>query len=119
MAGEDGYISYRNERQRRNVFKKKVEGMVGVFSRRDRFEIIYRILKNCEIATQKTRIMYNSNLSYEQLQKYIKFLVSINLLEEIEKDGKTFYQINESGKEFIDEYRRLMSMLRTNKTGRL
>jgi len=93
--------------------------MVRVFSRRDRFEIIYRILRNCEIATQKTRIMYKSNLSYEQLQKYIKFLVSINLLEEIEKDGKTFYQINESGKEFIDEYRSLMNMLRTNKTGRL
>jgi len=77
------------------------------------------VFRNYEIATQKTRIMYKSNLSYEQLQKYIKFLVSINFLEEIEKDGKTFYQTNESGKKFIDAYRSLMNMLRTNKTGRL
>jgi len=83
--------------------------MSKTFSRRGRFEIINEVLSLCCTPTQKTHILYKCNLSYEQLKKYLDFLVSNNLLASFERDGKDFYQITENGKRFIEEHERLKS----------
>jgi len=85
--------------------------MAKTFLRRGRFEIINEILLLCRTPTRKTRILYKCNLSYEQLKKYLDFLVSNNLLKSFERDGKDFYEITENGRRFIEEHERLSKFL--------
>ena len=81
--------------------------MTSSFIKRTRFEVMYEILSFCRSPRQKTHIMYKCNLSYEQLQKYIEFTVSSNLLKKSEENGKALYQITEHGENFIHEYEQL------------
>jgi len=74
--------------------------------RRSSTDIIHDILSLCQIPRKKTCIMYQSNLSYQQLQRYIKMLILEEMLGELEVDGKPFFQTTESGKTFVEEYKR-------------
>lgn len=49
--------------------------------KRGRIEIMAQILALCIEAKRKTRIMYQTNLSYAQLKAYIALLTSKNLLD--------------------------------------
>jgi len=72
---------------------------------------MYRIISLCLTLQQKTGIMYKCNLSYEQLQKYLEFLVDNNLLEILRKDGKEYYQATGYGEKFVCEYEKLKNIL--------
>ena len=48
--------------------------------KRDTIEIIAKILIEAETGLNKTRIIYNSNLNYQQLQLYLKILLMKKLL---------------------------------------
>ncbi len=85
--------------------------MESDFGKRGRFEILYGILSVCRKPAKKTSILYRCNLSYSQLQKYLDYLVSHTLLGSQENEGRRFFQITEKGKEFLDEYERLTSLL--------
>lgn len=82
-----------------------------VFTRRGRLEIIYNILSLCQRPVQKTYIMYQVNLSYAQLQKYIKYLVQANLLELNKNEHEDLYIITEKGQNLIEEYKKLLELL--------
>ena len=81
------------------------------FVRRGRFEIINEILTLCRTPTQKTHILYKCNLSYDQLQKYLGFLIENDLLTFFEKGGKSFYKTAKHGENFLDEHRNLVRFL--------
>jgi len=77
------------------------------FVRRGRFEIVNEILTLCKAPTQKTHILYKCNLSYDQVRKYLDFLVSNNLLESFSKDGRNYFQTTKKGRKFTEEHKRL------------
>jgi len=85
--------------------------MAEIFIKRGRFEIVYEILSLCRVSVQKTRILYRCNLSYEQLLKYIEYLIGKDLLMTFKNEGKDFYQITENGKAFIEGYEQIQGLL--------
>ena len=52
-----------------------------IANRRSNIQIIADMLRLGEAG--KTEIMYSANMSYFQLQKYLKFLLELKLIEEI------------------------------------
>jgi len=86
--------------------------MKAIFVKRGRFDIIYQILSSSRRPVQKTRILYGCNLSYDQLQKYLGYLISYGLLNTLEKNGREFFQITEKGREFLDGYKHLKNFVK-------
>jgi len=52
--------------------------------RRSNIEIISEMLRIGAEGAGKTEIMYSANMSYRQLQKYLKFMLSQGLIDQIE-----------------------------------
>jgi predicted transcriptional regulator len=52
--------------------------------RRSNIEIISEMLRIGAGGAGKTEIMYSANMSYRQLQKYLKFMMSQGLIDQIE-----------------------------------
>jgi predicted transcriptional regulator len=77
---------------------------------RDREEIIGSILRSAAIeeGILKTRIMYNSLLSYTQLSEYLDYLIGNGLLE-YDRAGKMYYTTAKS-LELLDIYNKLDNM---------
>jgi predicted transcriptional regulator len=48
---------------------------------RSSIDIVANILEIAKDGAKKTRIMYLANLSFDQLKKYLNFLIDKNLLE--------------------------------------
>ena len=83
--------------------------------RRDRLYIIAEILEIAKDGTLKTQIMYKANLSFSQLNEYLNFLVSLNLLECKQAGGKTFYKTTEKGIKYLDNYKEMLQLLKNTK----
>jgi predicted transcriptional regulator len=77
---------------------------------RDREEIIGSILRSAAKADGiiKTRIMYNSLLSYTQLIEYLDYLIGNGLLE-YDRAGRV-YNTTAKGLELLDIYGKLDNM---------
>jgi len=83
---------------------------VTVTTNRTRVEILASILNVASTGSLKTHIMYKANLSHRQLEKYLAFLSSNQLLEEItDPDTGRRYRITEKGIEFLKDYSKLSS----------
>jgi len=83
--------------------------------RRSNIEIIAEMLKVGENGAGKTKIMYNANLSYTQIQKYLGFLMSQGFIDRMEMGNPSVtYQITESGLKLLESINSLMEMLRPN-----
>ncbi|MGB9960414.1 MAG: winged helix-turn-helix domain-containing protein [Candidatus Bathyarchaeales archaeon] len=81
--------------------------------RRDRLYIIAEILELAREGALKTQIMYKANLSFTQLNEYLKFMLKINLLERFVENGKDFYKATEKGLEFLQRYQEITDLLKT------
>ena len=83
------------------------------FAYRDSLEITSAILYMCHANsnTRKTHIMYKSNLSYTQLQKYLIFLVSTGLLEKENLGDVEFFKLTKKGDKFLKEYHQIKRLL--------
>jgi len=67
-----------------------------------------QILAFCTQAKPKARIIYNINLSYEQLKTYLALLTSQNLLAH----NPNGYVTTEKGHRFLDAFAKLNYMLK-------
>jgi len=85
--------------------------MDSTFIKRGRLEIIYQILLLCVKPSRKTNILYKCNLNHEQLDKYLEYLRSFDLLESFTNTRIEYYQITEKGKKFKGDFERLNSHL--------
>ena len=93
------------------VLNKGVRGLSAGLGKRGRFEIIASIVEICrDRPTQKTRIMYRCNLSFEQLRKYLDYLTKAGFLKAVSENGKEYYQATEKGREFLAAFRRLQGL---------
>ena len=83
--------------------------------RRSNIEIIAEMLKVGENGAGKTKIMYNANLSYTQIQKYLGFLLSEGFIGKMEMGNPSVtYRVTESGLKLLESIDNLMEMLKLN-----
>ena len=83
--------------------------------RRSNIEIIADMLKVGENGAGKTRIMYNANLSYSQIQKYLGFLVSHGFINKIEMGNPAVtYKVTDSGLKLLNTISNILEMLGLN-----
>jgi len=68
---------------------------------RGRLEIVKDVLSIAVAKVRKTRIMYQANLSYTQLEKYLGLLLERGM---VECDDDSCYFITWKGKEFLQIY---------------
>jgi predicted transcriptional regulator len=80
---------------------------------RDKFDIIADILKITERNPKKTQIMYQANLSYKVLKKYLVETIEASLISYIADER--CYSLTEKGREFLtlyDEYSKANTFLK-------
>jgi len=82
--------------------------------RRDRLYIIAEILDIAKDGALKTQIMYKANLSFSQLNTYIKLLLETQLLEILKRNRKTIYKTTKRGVEYMQSYREVIETLSGN-----
>jgi predicted transcriptional regulator len=84
---------------------------------RDRLYIVAEILEIAREGTLKTQIMYRANLSFTQLNDYLRYMLGINLLYKICENEKERYQTTDKGMHFLQCYRELMELLKLDLEG--
>ncbi len=80
--------------------------------RRGRLRIMADILRNAQNPAKKTHIMYECNLSFDQLKRYLNFLKKKALIEREIRSGSVIYQTTTYGQEFLRRYSRVLGLLR-------
>jgi len=81
--------------------------------RRDKLCIIAEILGIAKEGTLKTQIMYKANLSFAQLNDYLKFMLTIKLIEKLNSKGREVYVTTEKGLDFLQRQCELNELLKT------
>ena len=83
--------------------------------RRSNIEIIAEMLKIGENGAGKTKIMYNANLSYSQIQKYLGYLISQGFIDKLELGNPSVtYRVTESGLRLLSSISSVVEMLGLN-----
>lgn len=72
-------------------------------SYRDRLEIIADILNVASKEAKKTQIMYQANLSYKVLQRYLNEVITASLVRF--EDSTQCYLLTDKGHEYLDAYK--------------
>jgi len=80
--------------------------------RRDKLYIIAEILEIAKDGVLKTQIMYRANLSFTQLNDYLKFMLKNGLLEKISSNDKEVYKATEKGVNFLQRYNEIAELLK-------
>ena len=70
---------------------------------RTKIDIIADILEAASKNAKKTQIMYQANLSFKVLQKYLKRTIDASLINFQEEDR--YYILTSKGKVFLDSYK--------------
>ena len=83
-----------------------------VWDRRDRLHIMAEIIEATKESQLKTRIMYNANLSFSQVNEYLSFLTEKGFLRVHVENGKKLYEATAKGKQYIENYREMSNLLR-------
>ncbi len=79
--------------------------------RRDKLVIMTEIVNIARTGALKTQIMYKANLSFSQLNQYLKQLIQTNLLEKTANNGKEIYKATQKGLEFMEKQQQIISLL--------
>jgi len=80
--------------------------------RRSNIEIIAEMLKVGENGAGKTELMYSVNMSYAQLQKYLKFLLAHGLVQKVEVGNPCVrYHVTDKGSELMKSIDAVLEVL--------
>jgi len=83
--------------------------------RRSNIEIIAEMLKVGENGAGKTKIMYNANLSYTQIQKYLGYLMGQGFIDKIQVGNPSVtYRVTENGLRLLKSINSVIEMLGLN-----
>lgn len=66
----------------------------------------------------KTQIMYKANLSFAQLNDYLKFMLKTGLLSKFRGNGKDVYAATEKGIDFLQRHFELTELLKENENSK-
>jgi predicted transcriptional regulator len=81
--------------------------------RRDKLYIIAEILEIAKDGVLKTQIMYKANLSFTQLNEYIRLMLKNELLNMVTSDNKEVYKASAKGLNFLQRYHEIKELLKT------
>lgn len=80
--------------------------------RRDRLYIMAEILEVALDGALKTQMMYRANLSFAQLNEYLKLLIEIKLLEITASHERRIYKTTHKGMRYLQSYREINELLK-------
>jgi len=80
--------------------------------RRDRLLIIAEILEVAIDGALKTQMMYRANLSFAQLNEYLRLMEDLKLLEISENSQKKVYKTTTKGMRYLQSYREIHDLLK-------
>jgi predicted transcriptional regulator len=79
--------------------------------RRSEIGILGEILKLAQEGIKKTHIQYKANLSFSQLQTFLKFTVDKGLLKEVQRNPFHGYKTTEKGLELLSLIKEMKNYL--------
>lgn len=85
--------------------------------RRDHLFIMAEILEVTIDGALKTQVMYRANLSFAQLNEYLKLMLDLKLLETIKNTERTLYKTTTKGVRYLQSYRELRDLLKKERSG--
>ena len=89
--------------------------MMRVNQRRSDVEIIADMLRIGENGAAKTKIMYNANMSYIQMKKYLRFLINQGYLDSVRvRNLSLTYHATERGLNLLKSIDGVIEMLGLN-----
>lgn len=80
--------------------------------RRDHLFIMAEILEVTIDGALKTQVMYRANLSFAQLNEYLKLMQDLRLLETVKNSERTLYKTTTKGMRYLQSYRQLRDLLK-------
>ncbi len=84
----------------------------GPRRRRDRLHIMAEILEVAIDGALKTQMMYRANLSFAQLNEYLKLLTDLKLLDIPENNVRKIYKTTSKGMRYLQSYRDINELLK-------
>ena len=87
------------------MFREKESG------NRDRLEIIADILEVAKVGQLKTRILYDGNLNFVQLNEYLGFMIKMGFLEVNMDNEKRIYRTTNRGLKYLESYEEISNLL--------
>lgn len=71
--------------------------------RRDRVQILLKMLQSASVSIRKTHLMYGAGINFYQLEKHLAFLLASGMVEEIRReDDAVEYRTTEKGRLFSE-----------------
>ena len=80
--------------------------------RRDKLSIMAEILEISRKGTLKTQIMYKANLSFAQLNEYLRFMLKTQLLNKFRANRKDIYGVTKKGEEFLYRHSEITDLIK-------
>lgn len=84
--------------------------------RRDHLFIMAEILEVTLDGALKTQVMYRANLSFAQLNEYLKLMLDLKLIETIKNTDRTLYKTTTKGVRYLQSYRELRDLLKKERS---
>jgi len=89
-----------------------IGSVIIMTGKRSRLEMYLDVLEKISQGVGKpTNIMYKCNLSWRPLQEILRLLIEKELIEEIERDGRKYYEATEKGERILIYLRKVIQML--------
>lgn len=99
----------RQQQETSSHLKKDSVGSVNPFElanqksgRRDRVQILLKMLQAAQVPIRKTHLMYGAGINFYQLEKHLSFLISSGMIEEVQQDDTVAYRTTEKGRMFSE-----------------
>lgn len=83
--------------------------------RRDRLLIMAEILEVAIDGALKTQLMYRANLSFAQLNEYIRILSDLGLLGMSNNSQRTVYRTTPKGMRYLQSYREIKDLMKKDR----
>ncbi|MFP3984855.1 MAG: winged helix-turn-helix domain-containing protein [Candidatus Bathyarchaeia archaeon] len=90
---------------------KSIKVEKKLINKRSKIEIMASILERARRGAKKTHIMYHCNLSFGQLQRYLKSLRVRGLVRRETCGSEISYRITEKGQKFLKRYSKVALLL--------
>jgi len=65
----------------------------------------------------KTQVMYRANLSFAQLNQYLKIMIDLKLMEVVKNSERTVYKTTQKGMRYLQSYREIRDLLKKESNG--
>ena len=84
----------------------------GLHKRRDHLFIMAEILEVAIDGALKIQVMYRANLSFAQLNEYLKLMLELKLLESVKNTERILYKTTSKGVRYLQSYREIRDLLK-------